>query len=153
MKRGEIYYIDRRDTIGSEVMKARPGIIVSNDRLNASSTVVCVVYLTTSPKKEMPTHVVIEATGLTSTALCEQVDSVSTTLVGDFCGVCTAEEMNAVDEAMRVALGITGVGELTEMYAEVEKIQNQCIRAEAERDTYKSVLNQVLRQGVVGVVE
>lgn len=107
MKRGEIYYIARRDTIGHEIMKARPGVIVSNDVLNATSEVVEVVYLTTQPKKKLPTHVSIQATGQTSTALCENIDSISTLLIGDYCGACTKEELVALDAALQVSLGIT----------------------------------------------
>lgn len=106
MKRGEIYYIARRDTIGAETAKARPAVIVSNDALNATSEVVEVVYLTTQPKKEMPTHVEIKATGCESTALCEHIDHVSILLVGDYCGACSAEEMDAINTALAMSLGL-----------------------------------------------
>lgn len=107
MKRGEIYYIARRDAVGSETAKARPGVIVSHDILNATSKVVEVVYLTTAPKKEMPTHVTIQATGRTSTALCEHIDHVSTLLVGDYCGCCTEEEMDAIDIGLMRSLSLS----------------------------------------------
>ena len=106
MKRGDIYYIQRHDTVGMEIMKARPGVIVSRDRLNATSEVVEVVYLTTQPKKEMPTHVAIQSTGRPSTALCEHIDYVSIMLVGDYCGRCTDEEMAAIDTALMCSLNL-----------------------------------------------
>lgn len=108
MKRGEIYYISRRDSliVGSEAAKSRPGVIVSNDRLNSTASVVEVVYLTTQPKKDLPTHVCLESTGVQSTALCEQIDHVSVNLLGDRCGTCTAEELQAIDRALLVSLGI-----------------------------------------------
>lgn len=111
MKRGEIYYIARRDAIGAETMKARPGVIVSNDALNATSEVVEVVYLTTQPKKDAPTHVIVEATGCTSTAICEHIDHVSTLLIGDYCGTCSAEEIEAIDAALLHSLGVKTVPE------------------------------------------
>ena len=105
MRRGEIYYIARRDTVGSELMKARPGVIVSNDSLNTSSPVVEVVYCTTKPKKDQPTHVEIETTGAPCVVLCEQIDSVSTALVGKRCGTCTDEEMAAICMALHEHFG------------------------------------------------
>ena len=116
MKRGDIYYIQRHDTVGSEIMKARPGVIVSHDRLNATSDVVEVVYLTTSPKKELPTHVHIQSTGRPSTALCEHIDYVSTLLIGDYCGRCTDAEMDAINTALMCSLNLTmqTLGENTE---------------------------------------
>ena len=106
MKRGEIYYITRHDTIGREIQKSRPGVIVSHDILNGTSEVVEVVYLTTAPKKPMPTHVAIQSTGRVSTALCEHIDHVSTLLVGDYCGRCTQEEMEAIDVALARSLSL-----------------------------------------------
>ena len=106
MRRGDIYYIQRHDTVGTEIMKARPGVIVSHDSLNATSEVVEVVYLTTAPKKTLPTHVSILSTGRPSTALCEHVDYVSTELVGDYCGRCTDEEMRAINTALIHALAL-----------------------------------------------
>lgn len=107
MKRGEIYYIQRHDTVGAEIMKARPGIIISHNALNSTSDVVEVVYLTTQPKKPLPTHVIVEATGRTSTALCEHIDHVSTRLVGNYCGRCTDEEMDAIDTALMRSLSLS----------------------------------------------
>lgn len=106
MKRGEIYYIHMRPTVGAEINKARPGVIVSNDALNQTSDVVEVVYLTTQPKKALPTHTVIDATGVESTVLCEQIDTVSIQLVGDYCGACSEEEMAAIEHGLLASLDL-----------------------------------------------
>lgn len=135
MKRGEIYYIARRDTIGAEIAKARPGIIVSSDALNATSEVVIVVYLTTQPKREMPTHVTIESTGLRSTAICEHIDHISKMLVGDYCGTCSDVEMDAIDIAMLSALGIE---------VETQPDDTALVKACTERDVYKSLVDKVM---------
>lgn len=143
MTRGEIYYIKRRDTIGSEMAKARPAVIVSNDRLNATSSVVMVVYLTTQPKKDEPTHVTIEATGRTSTAICEQIDSVSVDLIDNWLGTCTEEEMAAIEDAMLAALGIEleeGAEEETVLHIDAVAL----VKARAERDAYKGIVDKLL---------
>lgn len=139
MKRGNIFYIQRRPTTGSEIAGARPAVIVSNDVLNATSDVVLVVYLTTKPKKEMPTHATITATGMTSTAICEHIDHVSTDLVGDYCGSCTEEEMAAIDAAMLAALGIE-----CEEEVELAIDEHALAKACAERDVYKGIVDRML---------
>jgi mRNA-degrading endonuclease toxin of MazEF toxin-antitoxin module len=106
MKRGEIYYIERRNcfsTIG-EAPKARPGVIVSADSLNANSTVVMVVYLTTHPQQSLPTHVCVHATGTPSTVLCERIDYVPIEMLGNYAGTCTEKEMAAIERGMLKAL-------------------------------------------------
>ena len=106
MKKGDIYLIKRRDTIGAEIEKSRPGIIVSNDALNHTSGVVNVVLLTTQPKRDTPTHVKIHSTGCDAVALCEQIHCTSITLLGAHVGQCTAAEMEAVDAAIKQALAL-----------------------------------------------
>lgn len=84
-KRGEIFYIERAgDSYGSEQQAGRPAMIVSNDINNEFSITLEVVYLTTQPKKVLPTHIDIGGTKKNSIALCEQVHTVSVHRVGDF---------------------------------------------------------------------
>lgn len=147
MKRGEIYYIAPRETVGSEVKKARPAVVVSNDALNATSGVVEVVYLTTQPKKEMPTHVCIRSTGVQSTVLCENIDHVSKLLVGDFLGRCTPEEMMSIDDALLVSLGLdrtkdTDVAQEAEY--EMNRLHDRLTKAQEERDRYARIIDRLL---------
>ena len=108
--RGDIYFVDAAQPhFGSEQNPGRPAIIVSSDAGNRYSNVVEVVYLTTQPKKEIPTHVPIQATGIPSTALCEQVQSVDCRRLGRFCGRCTPEEMAKMDEALLASFGLKEV--------------------------------------------
>ena len=78
-RRGEIYYINNasKEHIGSEMKKDRPAVIVSCDANNKHSDVLEVVFLTSAPKKDLPTHVTIRSTGRKSEALCEQPTPVS----------------------------------------------------------------------------
>jgi len=150
MKRGEIYYIQRRDTIGCETAKARPAVIVSNDTLNATSEVVEVVYLTTAPKKEMPTHATIHATGVTSTAICEHIDHISKILVGNWLGTCTEEEMRDIEKALMCSLGIEAP---VPEYKTVEDIPDpdawlaEIERLTEERDRYARMVDHLLGVG------
>jgi mRNA-degrading endonuclease toxin of MazEF toxin-antitoxin module len=150
MKRGEIYYIEKHDAYGSEIRKARPGVIVSNDMLNQTSDVVEVVYLTTQPKKELPTHVCINSTGCESTALCEQINAVDVRRVGTYCGTCTTDEMLAIDRALCASLDLARarmdippraamrVSEPdSRLLAELERVK-------AERDRYAKMLDYFL---------
>lgn len=107
MKRGEIYYIEStyRET-GSEQRGGRPAVIVSNDKNNENSEVVEVVYMTTKPKNDLPTHVFIRSALSPSTVLCEQVNSVSVKRIGTLIGKLTKSELAAVDSALAISLGI-----------------------------------------------
>ena len=125
-ERGEIYYITRTPTIGSEQQAGRPAIIISNDKNNVYGNTVEVVYLTTQPKTDLPTHVTIRSTQRQSTALCEQIWTIDTSRVTDYVGTCTAQEMSAIDAALMISLGIQAPeakGKVVEVVKEVEVIK------------------------------
>ena len=151
MKRGEIYYIAHHNATGDEIDKARPGVIVSSDTLNQSSQVVEVVYLTTQEKKDLPTHVTIEATGRRSTALCEQINAVSVLRVGTYCGTCSEDEMLAINQALRASLDLAGIRSPREVKAlrmveEVQDLKNALDSVITQRDRYAKMVDFFLAE-------
>lgn len=105
--RGEIYHILPEDNeTGSEQYSGRPAIIVSNEANNKFAPTLEVVYLTTKPKKALPTHVSIEAARFRSITLCEQVHTVAKTRVGDYIDKLSKYEVEDVDAAIVISLGL-----------------------------------------------
>lgn len=106
IKRGDIYFIrDTRQSIGSEQKADRPAVIVSNDANNKHSGVYEVVYMTTQPKTDLPTHFITSSALRTSTVLCEQISSVYEERIGEWIGTLTPEEMKQLDECLTVSVG------------------------------------------------
>lgn len=162
MKRGEIYYIEStyRET-GSEQRGGRPAVIVSNDKNNENSEVVEVVYMTTKPKNDLPTHVFIRSALSPSTVLCEQVNSVSVKRIGKL----TKSELAAVDSALAISLGIDfmdpkpAAKEAEHLLEEISKQPLQIvqqdpdiekIKLETERDLYRNLYNELLSKTMKG---
>ena len=156
MQRGEIYYISVAPHTGCEIQAGRPAIIVSNHIINAASEVLEVVYLTTKPKRDQPTHVRIQSTGRDSIALCEQVSSVSKARFGNYIGYCSDEEMRLVDIALMNSLGIPGKeteqmnGDFAGFAAGIQEPvkASELVHVEAERDIYKRLYEQMLEKVV-----
>lgn len=48
---------------GSEQHSDRPAVVVSNNKNNENSNVIEIVYMTTQPKTDLPTHVTVRSTG------------------------------------------------------------------------------------------
>lgn len=161
IKRGDIYYIAKYPTIGSEQQAGRPAIIVSNEKNNQHSATVEVVYLTTQPKADLPTHVTISSAPRESIALCEQVTTVSVDRIGDKMGRLTNREMTRVDIGLLVSLDLTmgetgktaggGRSEHSEN-AEADQPDGGIIIAiTAERDTYRAMYESLLEKVLRGV--
>lgn len=108
--RGEIYWVeDRKDAAGSEMKKKRPAIVVSNNK-GGNNGIATVVFLTTAPKKPLGVHHVIEKTSTGdcegSTALCEQVTTVSTVRLSQYSGRVSDTDMETIDRCIMWALDL-----------------------------------------------
>lgn len=81
MKRGDIYFANLAPTIGSEIRKKRPVLIISNDANNKAASTITVIPLTSNTKKVYPFEVLIEIkdSGLRkcSKAQCHQIRTIS----------------------------------------------------------------------------
>lgn len=150
MKRGDIYYIEINDegVTGHEMMKSRPGIIVSRDDHNEAAETVQVVYCSASRHRELPEHVGIRSTPRPSTAMCEHIYTVDKSRLGSFVGHLTPQELQRLDIGIMVALGI-GAG------AEAENLrgggtpaptpeQAELARTRCELETIRSMYEQLL---------
>lgn len=113
MLRGEIRVVDLEPVRGSEANKARPAVVVSNDRANTTAArlgrgVVTVVPLTSTVDRIFPFQVLLPAdeSGLSrdSKAQAEQVHSVAVERLGAVIGRIPGRLMSAVDEALRLHL-------------------------------------------------
>lgn len=142
IKRGDIFYVYQYETCGSEQSGGRPAVVVSNDMCNRYSPVITVVFLTTREKKDLPTHVPIKSSRCDSTALCEQVESVSKERLGSYMASCTKKEMLDIDQAISVALGLT---EKKEEEAKDSNIEGESrVALKTERDVYKQLYEKLL---------
>lgn len=112
MKRGDIYSADLNPTMGSEINKKRPVIIISNDINNIHSDTITVIPLTSNIKKVFPFEVLIKASSnnsLTqdSKAQCHQVRSISKIRInGSSLGRISPAELRDLNNALKLHLDL-----------------------------------------------
>jgi mRNA interferase MazF len=115
VRRGQIVIVRLDPTLGSEVSKTRPAVIVSNDAANATATrlgrgVITVVPVTSNVTRVYPFQVLLPArlTGLPrdSKAQAEQVRSVTVERIGHRLGQLPAALISQLDQALRIHLGL-----------------------------------------------
>ena len=116
MYRGEVWYADLDPVRGSEANKVRPVVIVSNDAYNAAARrmgrgVLTVVPLTSNVKRVLSFQVLVSKRGsglaVDSKAQAEQVRAVDMGRLVNRVGKLSSEEEAALDDALRVHLGIS----------------------------------------------
>jgi mRNA interferase MazF len=113
MLRGEIWQVELDPVGGSEANKARPAIVVSNDRANVTATrlgrgVVTVVPVTSNVAEIYPFQVFLPAAtsglAIDSKAQAEQIRSVATERLRHLIGRISPTELAALDQALRLHL-------------------------------------------------
>ena len=147
IKRGDIYYIrDTRQSVGSEQRADRPAVIVSNNTNNKHSNVFEVVYMTTQPKTDLPTHFIITSALRPSTVLCEQISSVYEERIGEWIGTLTPEEMKALDQCLKVSIGIKAepAGGTESLQQQLKDAEARQQAAEKQAATYKEMYEFLL---------
>ena len=111
MKRGEIYYVNLDPTIGSEIKKKRPVIIISNNASNKASTTLTILPITSKVTDVYPFEVELSATdsGLPrhSKIQCHQIRTISKLRIqGKQAGNASVSVMSQIDAALKLHLAL-----------------------------------------------
>lgn len=110
-----------------------------------------IVYLTTQPKTDLPTHCTIRSSSRTSTALCEQIQTVSTEQIGEYIGTVTVQEMAAIERCMMTSLGLD-VPPRREVtiapQAPDENLKIELIKAKHEAEVMKQLYKELLQETI-----
>lgn len=110
-KRGEIYLVCLDPTIGSEINKTRPALVISNDINNEKAPTVTVIPITSNIEKIYPFEAKITSkeSGLSkiSKAKCNQIRTIDKRRLQNFIGKITPEELKNIEKALLIHLHIS----------------------------------------------
>jgi len=110
MKRGEVWWVNFEPSIGGEVRKKRPAVIVSNDAANRHLNRVQVVPLTTKVSQVYPSEALVMMGRRRGKAMADQIATVSKLRLSTRVGHVKPAEMRDVETAIRVQLGLSRAG-------------------------------------------
>lgn len=110
-RRGELYVVSLNPTVGAEIRKTRPAVVVQNDLANRRSPIAIVAAVTSQFEEPLyPTEVLVRAPegGLAtdSVVLLNQIRSVDKSRLVRRLGVLKPETMKEVDRALLLSLGL-----------------------------------------------
>jgi mRNA interferase MazF len=110
-RRGEIYLVSFDPTVGHEIQKTRPAVVIQNDVSNQYSPITIVAAISSQfSEPPFPREVVIEPqdSGLQkrSAVIVNQIRSVDRLRLQKKIGRLSKQNMGRVDEAIQISLGL-----------------------------------------------
>lgn len=106
MKRGEVWWINFDPSVGGEIHKQRPAVIVSNDAANHFLNRVQVVPLTSSIGKLYPSETYVTFRGKKAKAVADQLTTVSKKRLINPAGSISSTEMEGIGQAITIQLDL-----------------------------------------------
>lgn len=106
MKRGEVWWVNFDPSVGEEIRKLRPAVIVSNDSSNRALNRFQVVPMSSKIGRLYPSEAYVLVNGGTSKVMADQITTVSRLRFQGIIGTLSYGDVGAVERVVKKQLGI-----------------------------------------------
>ncbi len=107
MQRGEVWWVNFSPSVGGEIQKERPAVIISNDVANRLLNRLQVVPLTSNVGRLYPSEAYVTVNNVQHKAMADQITTVSKQRLGKKMGGLAQSDIQALERAIKVQLGLS----------------------------------------------
>ncbi|MCC8368600.1 MAG: type II toxin-antitoxin system PemK/MazF family toxin [Rickettsia endosymbiont of Oxypoda opaca] len=107
INRGDIYWVTLDPTVGSEIKKTRPAMVISNDTQNKISSRIVVIPITSNTTNIFSFETKIKIDNKEAKALTDQIRTVDKIRVGNFIARLSRAEIIEIEKALKIALSLS----------------------------------------------
>jgi mRNA interferase MazF len=107
IERGDVYWVAFDPSVGGEIQKTRPAVVLSNNAANLVMSRVQVVPITSKTERLYPGDAFIEVRGEKRKAIASQLATASKLRFGAKLGSLGPDDMARVEAAISLQLGLT----------------------------------------------
>jgi mRNA interferase MazF len=106
MKRGEVWWVEFDPSIGSEIRKTRPAVIISNDSANRNLARVIVIPLSSNVSRIYPGEALVMVVNRQSKAMADQVMAADKARLKTRLDTLSRADMATIEDAVRIQFGL-----------------------------------------------
>ena len=103
-RHGEIWWVALDPTLGSEIAKTRPCVVLSRDIINQHRRTVVVISFSSSPSAYPPIRVQVSCGGRPAVAVVDQIRAITKERLKERIGTVSGDEMAAIARALQQIL-------------------------------------------------
>jgi mRNA interferase MazF len=105
-RRGEVWWVSFDPSVGGEIQKTRPAVIISNNAANAVLNRVIVVPITSQTGKVYPGETLVTLNGEQRKAMADQITTASKPRLQNKLGSLSPRDITLVENAVLLQMGI-----------------------------------------------
>lgn len=105
MKRGEVWWVEFDPSIGSEIKKTRPAVII-NDSANRFLQRIVVIPITSNTNRQYPGEALLTIAGKRGKAMADQIMAADKSRLKHQLGILSKKDLRELEKALLTHLGI-----------------------------------------------
>lgn len=104
MKRGDVYWVNLDPTVGAEIRKKRPCVIIGATPISQARHTVIILPLSTSAKARPPLTIKVKALKKSAVVVCDQIRAIDKSRLINHAGELSRTDLTHVEEGLKQVL-------------------------------------------------